>query len=226
MRQGVLTGRVKSGVLAIAVCLSVLPLHRSARAAQPVVTLDPTGVRVTITAAPLSEAIDALARAAGFKVTYDGPRPTAMLFNTEIRTPTVAETLFRLLDGQNFNYGVVFDRTGKKVSLLMMVGPASKKASVPSAAPAAPNSRRFAPPEIPRNEPPLLDEEPVEAEAPEPEPTAPEPGSSEPPPQTEGQAPVGGPPVPLPPSPFVPRPLVVSPFAPRYSPTPAPSPSP
>lgn len=35
------------------------------------------------------EAIDALARAGGFRVTYQGARPTAMLFNAEIDTRTV-----------------------------------------------------------------------------------------------------------------------------------------
>ena len=56
-----------------------------------------------MTSATLAETIDALARAAGFKVTYDGARPSAMLFNAEIDTPTVAQTLFRLIDGQNLN---------------------------------------------------------------------------------------------------------------------------
>ncbi|HQZ17685.1 MAG TPA: hypothetical protein PLD86_12495, partial [Vicinamibacteria bacterium] len=102
--------------------MGAAPVPASVQAAPPLVTLNATGAKIVVTRASLAEAIDALARAAGFKVTYEGARPTAMLYNAEIDTPTVAQTLFRLIDGQNLNYAVTFDLTGKRVTLLMVLG--------------------------------------------------------------------------------------------------------
>ena len=124
--------RIWSTVALLLVALAPSPF---ARAAPPSVSLSPDGVRIQVAASSVAEAIDALSRAAGFKVTYEGPRPSGMIFNAEITTPSVAETLFRLLDGQNLNYGVVFDLSGRKVTSLRLLGPASKKAGI--AGPAA-----------------------------------------------------------------------------------------
>jgi hypothetical protein len=210
--------------LAVAGSLLVFPLGGSVRAAIPVVTISAAGVRVEVASAPLTDTIDALSRAAGFKVTYEGSRPTVMLFNAEIESPTVAETLFRLLDGQNLNYGVVFDLTGRKVTSLMVLGPASKKAAATPASPDRPTPRPFTPPRNPRGELPPLDDDPAEVDDDQAEPAVPEPTplvpSPAPGPQGSGAAPTA----PLPPSPFAPRSLVVSPFAPRLAPSPTPSP--
>ena len=210
-------------LLVLAGSLFLLPLRGSARAAAPVVTISATGVKVQVASAPLSEAIDALSRVAGFKVTYEGPRPTAMLFNAEIDTPSVAETLVRLLDGQNLNYGVVFDLTGRKVTSLMVLGPASKKGGTPATSSVGSSPRPFTPPRNPRNDLPPVDDDPAEFEAPPPEPLVPEPTPSASPPLL-GPQPDGVQTVPRPPSPFAPRSLVISPFAPRPTPTPSPSP--
>ena len=204
----------------LAAALITLPLHGSVQAGPPVVTVNGAGAKIQVTSATLSEAIDALARAAGFKVTYEGARPGAMLFNTEIDTPSVAQTLFRLIDGQNLNYAATLDRTGRKVTTLMVLGTQSKTPATTGAPGGASRPQPFATPRGPRNDVPVVnDDDATEAEPePPPQPTPP-PGPSVP--QRAGP---GGQASPLPPPPFTPRPLFGSPFAPRPSPSPSPLP--
>lgn len=197
-----------------------LPLHGSVQAGPPVVTVSATGTRIQVTSATLSEAIDALSRAAGFKVTYEGARPNAMLFNTEIDTPSVAQTLFRLIEGQNLNYAATLDRTGRKVTTLMVLGTQSRTPATAGAPGGVARPQPFATPRTPRSDVPVVnDDDPAEAEN-EPSPQATTtPGPSAPPRTSPGaQA------SPLPPPPFTPRPLFTSPFAPRPSPSPSPLP--
>lgn len=201
--------------------LLVLAPEQPVRAAPPSVSLSPGSVKIQVTASSVAEAIDALSRATGFKVTYEGPRPVGMIFNAEITTPSVAETLFRLLEGQNLNYGVVFDLSGTRVTSLMVLGPASKKAGIAAPASSSSGSRAFAPPRNPRNDLPPVDDDPAEEAEPEAAPAAPEPTPAiSPSPSPEGST--ANRTVPVPPSPFTPRPLVVSPFAPRPTPSPLP----
>jgi hypothetical protein len=184
-----------------------------ASAQPPAIDLSGGRARVRIKASQLSEAIDALARAAGFKVTYDGARPSAMLYNAEIDTATVPQTLFRLLEGQNVNYGVVFDKTGQRVTTLLIVGVAAKSAGGSSGRP-----QSFPTPRASRVELPPVDDDPVEPIA-EPEPS-PEVSPSPNPSPAQGPRPYGPPGSPFPPSPFGPRPPGFNP--PRPSPTPSP----
>ena len=200
-------------LLALGVALLTLPFHRPVEAAAPVVTLGPAGAKIHIASSSLSEAIDALARAASFKVTYEGPRPTAMLYNAEIDTPTVAQTLFRLIDGQNLNYAVMFDLSGKKVTKLMVLGTQPKTGGAASGAVSRPQA--FTPPRSPRADMPVVEDDPLPAE---PEPTPQPSPSPSPIPSKDGQAAPPGAPY----SPFGPRPPFGGPFGPR--PTPSPSP--
>ncbi|MEO8499689.1 MAG: hypothetical protein ABI565_02150 [Vicinamibacteria bacterium] len=191
----------------------VVPPGRPAQAAQPVILSSANSTKITVTAVSLTDTIDALARAAHFRVTYEGARPTGMLFNAEIDTPSVAGTLARLLEGQNLNYGIVFDLSGRQVTLLMILGPASKLGGVSGAGSAPPRPQPFTTPRSPRNDLPPVDDDPEEVAA-EPEPSpAPAPSA------TPGGAPVS--PFRPPPSPFAPRPFGLSPGAP---PQPTPSP--
>lgn len=194
--------------------MMVAPLQGSVLAAPPVVTVGAAGAKITVTSATLTEAIDALARAAGFKVTYEGARPSVMLHNAEIDTPTVAQTLFRLIDGQNLNYAVRFDLSGKKVSSLMVLGIQAKTGGAPGSPAGVARPQAFTPPRGSRRDMNVVDDDPVE---PEPEAT-PEP-TPEPTPVIPQR---GGPGLPVPPSPFAPRPPFGGPFGPR--PTPSPSP--
>ncbi|MBK5255508.1 MAG: hypothetical protein JJE39_05700 [Vicinamibacteria bacterium] len=221
MRFRDLASRGRFVLFAVAGLLLVLSKGASVRAAAPIVTISAAGVKIQIASAPLSETIDALSQAAGFKVTYEGSRPTARLFNAEIDTPTVAETLFRLLEGQNLNYAVVFDLSGRKVTSLMLLGPASRSGGTTGASSSAP-PRPFTPPAIRRSDPAPPEDDPAEGEDAQPEPPTPPPAPSASPLPPGPQGPGGAPVIPLPPSPFAPRPLVVSPFAPRATPSPSP----
>lgn len=195
--------------------LLALPESRSVRAAAPVVISSAGSTKIVVSSSSLAETIDALARVAQFKVTYDGPRPNAMLFNTEIDTPTVAQALARLLEGQNLNHGIVYDLTGKKVTLLMVLGSAPKAAGAAGAGGGGP--RPGAAPRTPRNDLPPVDDDPVETEEPEPPPTPP---SSPAPGGNPGPGEKGARPAPFqPPSPFAPRPFGVPPGLPRPSPS-------
>ena len=201
---------------ALVAVLAAMSFHQTVRAAPPVVTLRAGGAKIVVASASLSEAIDALSRAAGFKVTYEGARPAFMLYNAEIDTPSVAETLFRLIDGQNLNYAVMFDLSGRNVTSLMVFGAPPKAGGSAATTPVSTRPQPFSPPRGPRTEMPAVDDDAVE---PEPEPTpapTPSPSPSVPPRGPAGQG------SPFPPSPFAPRPPFGSPFGPRPSPSPSP----
>jgi len=217
--------RLPGLVALVAGALALLP--GTARASGPVVTLSPTNARLQTSGSTLAEAIDALARKANFKVTYEGARPSGMLFSTDIDTPSVAQTLFRLLEGQRLNYAVVLDLTGKNVTLLMVLGPPARAAGTGSGGGTGGtrSPAPFATPRAPRNEVPVVDEDPPD----EPEPTpTPGPSASPAPAGPAGSGATPGGPVALPPSPyqispFGPRPPIgVPPGAPRPSPSPSP----
>jgi hypothetical protein len=122
-----------------------------AQSSVPVVTVGPGLARIDVTASSLGDAIDALARAASFKVTYEGARPTAMLYKTQIDTPSVSRTLFRLLEGQNLNYGLVMDATGQHVTTLIVLGVASRSGTDPFGGSSGGRPQPFATPRPPRN---------------------------------------------------------------------------
>jgi len=217
--DGLGSGRRLVALILLTAALGFGP-SRPGHADPPQVTVGPAGTRIRIVSAPLSEVIDALARAGGFRVTYQGARPTAMLFNAEIEARTVGEALLRLLEGQSLNYGVVFDVTGASVTSLLVLAPASA-----SGTSQATSGNLISPPPqtlpTPRRAP--------RRDAPSPE-VEPEIGEPEPEPEPE-PSPVATPapatPLPTPPlrrlSPFAPR----SPFAtPAPTPPAAPSPSP
>lgn len=209
-----------SGLLGIGASLLTVPLMGSARAGAPVVTIGTSGAKIQVASASLVDIIDALARAAGFKVTYEGSRPTTMLYNAEIDTPTVPQTLSRLLDGQNLNYGVVFDLSGRRVTRLMILGFAPRAGATSAATSTSARPQPFATPRTSRDTLPPVDDEPEESSELEP-PPVPEPTPA-PPGLPRGPA---SPASPLPSSPFAPRPYG-APFGPIPAPLPLPAPSP
>lgn len=191
---------------------------RAVQAAPPQVTVDLTGTRIRIVSATLAEVIDSLARAAGFKVTYESSRPGAMLFNVDIEAPNVAQALARVLEGQNLNHGVVFDITGATVTSLLIMGtPPRSGASPPPASAGRPHAFPTPPPQAQRDQPlpegaqgemPEAADEPQPTPAPTPLPT---PGLTQ---------------SPFRPRPNFPRPFSPQPFGPPPSPSASPSPSP
>lgn len=192
-------------------------VSRPVRAEPPQVSVGPDGTRIRVVSAPLADVIDALAIAAGFKVTYESARPGTMLFNVEIESPNVAQALARLLEGQSLNHGAAFDVTRTRVTSLLIMGPPPRQGTALSPGSAArPQTLPTRPPQ--RDQPPADGadgevEEAQEAQE-EPRPTPP--------------------PTPLPTpsltqSPFAPRPNFPRPFSPRpvgAPPPPTPSPSP
>lgn len=201
--------------LTLIMFVTLLSLEGPVSAAPPVVTVTAKSARIQIQAATVAECIDALSRAAGFKVTYEGARPMTMLFNAEIDTPSVAQTLDRLLDGQNLNFGVVFDLTGARVTTLAIYG-APQKSAASSSGPGASGGRPqpFAPPRNTRTAP--VDDPPVE-----------EPPQEPPPEPTPSPNPAGSPAAsPMPPSPFGPRQPFGRPLGVPIATPPAPKPTP
>ena len=192
---------------------------RSGHADPPQVLLGPAGTRIRIVSASLAEVIDALARAAGFKVTYESSRPGAMLFNVDIDAPNVAQALARVLEGQNLNHGVVFDITGASVTSLLIMGtPPRSGASPPPASASRPQTLPTPPPQRDQSSPEGAPEgAPEEATDPANEP---QPAPAPTPLPTPG----------LTQSPFRPRPTFPRPFSPQpFGPPPpsaSPSPSP
>ena len=145
-----------------------------------------------------------------------------MLFNTDIDTPSVSQSLSRLLEGQNLNYGVVYDLSGKKVTTLMIFGLAPKVGAAPGSTASGSRPQPFATPRTSKNEPPPEEDE-VE-EVPEPEPVPQATPVIAPPSGRPGGP--GSPTSPFPPSPFTPRSPFGNPLATRPTPPPVPSPSP
>ncbi|MEO8362439.1 MAG: hypothetical protein ABI672_20595 [Vicinamibacteria bacterium] len=197
------TARHTLAVVSLLVMSSGLP-NQTVHAGPPVITMTPSGVRIQAASSTLAETIDALSKAAGFKLTYDGARPAASLFNLDIDTPNLSQTLVRLLEGQNLNYAMLMDKSGTKVTSLMILGLAPKGAStLPGGGSSRPGA--FSPPRSPKNDLPPVDDDPAEVEAPTPTPTP---------------APT---PAPVPLSPFAPRSPFGSPFPPRPRPSATPS---
>lgn len=75
--------------------------------------------------APLSEIIDRIGKQAGIKVVYDGA-PPRQLVATELHAVTPARAITSLLEGQNVNYAASMDRTGERVTMLMILGSGAK----------------------------------------------------------------------------------------------------
>lgn len=210
-------GRVRHRVAVVLVAVAVgSGTVGSVRADPPQVTIDAAGTRIRIVSATLADVIDALARTAGFRVTYESSRPNAMLFNVDIDAPNVAQALARVLEGQNLNHGVVFDVTGASVTSLLIMGTPPRSGAPPTASsPARPQALPSPPPQRDQPSPEGAQGETVEATE-EPQPT-PAPTPLPTPALTQS---------PFRPRPTFPRPFSPQPFGPPPSPSASPSPSP
>jgi hypothetical protein len=187
-------------------------------------------VDLAVTAAPVADVIDRLARQTGMKVVYEGPAPR-QLVTLSLKGRTPAQAVLAVLEGQGVNFALVTDATGALVRTLLVTGSATASGgSVSTARPPASPMRGplGAPASSP--EPPVFEEEE--------EPT------DEPPPfgvpsgvegidaqqQVPPEGAVHSPPAAAPAAPVMDRPIAppqqfpVSPFAPRVTaPVPAPA---
>jgi hypothetical protein len=176
-------------------------------------------VSMRVTAAPLSEVLDRLARQTGMKVVYDGPPPRAVVRGRQVEDATVADAVADVLEGLGVSYALRLDATGLKVDTLLVLG--AVRASSPSASSPAPR------PAVPPVRLPGFGSVPVpppddEADD-EPSERAEEPTAEQRPGQDRERRP--GPPTTTPPMPTVPT-FPIGPIGPLTMPTPAPSPQP
>lgn len=118
-------------------------------------------VNVHVTASPVSEVLDRLARETGMKVTYDGPPPRARI-SLNLSGVTPAQAVLSVLEGQGLNYALRMDPTAKRVETLLMVagGPGSAATSAPRPPPPGARALEREP------EPTSAPEEETPAEAP------------------------------------------------------------
>lgn len=121
---------------------AVVPLLAALLAAAPPagaevdVQLKAGRVDVRVTAAPLTEVLDRLARATGMKIVQQGTTPS-MLLSLHLSDRTPAEAVFGVLEGLGLNYAFVLDATGTRIDTLVLAGASGAKPT-PTSAPAAP----------------------------------------------------------------------------------------
>ena len=102
-------------------------------------------VSVRVTAAPLSEVLDRLARQTGMKVVYDGAPPRAVVRGRQVEDVTVADAVTDVLEGLGVSYALRLDATGLKVDTLLVLGAVRGSSSSPSPS-SSPAPRTAVPP--------------------------------------------------------------------------------
>jgi hypothetical protein len=115
----------------------------AAAASSEQVDLRPTQagrVSLKVTASPLSEVLDRLARQTGMKVVYDGAPPRTVVRYRQVEDVTPAEAVANVLEGLGVSYALRLDATGAKVDTLLVLS-ATKSGPAPSPRPAAPPVR-------------------------------------------------------------------------------------
>ena len=178
-------------------------------------------VSLRVTAAPLSEVLDRLARQTGMKVVYDGAPPRAVVRGRQVEDATVADAVADVLEGLGVSYALRLDATGLKVDTLLVLGAvrgssSSSPSSSPAPRPAVPPVRLPGFGGIPAPPPDdEADDEPSER--------AEEAAVDQRPGQDRERRP--GPPTSMPANPTMPT-FPVGLIAPLTMPTPAPSPQP
>ena len=179
-------------------------------------------VSLRVTAAPLSDVLDRLARQTGMKVVYDGAPPRALVRGRQVEDVTVADAVADVLEGLGVSYALRLDATGMKVDTLLVLGAVRASSSSPSSSPAP---RTAVPPvrlpglgNVPAPPPDEdADEEPSER--------AEEPSVDQRSGRGEDRDRRPGPPTSMPAMPTIPT-FPVGPIGPLTMPTPAPAPSP
>jgi hypothetical protein len=103
-------------------------------------TTQPGRVSLKVTAAPLSEVLDRLARQTGMKVVYDGAPPRTVVRSRQVEDVTPAEAVADVLEGLGVSYALRLDATGAKVDTLLVLA-ATKSGPAASPRPAVPPVR-------------------------------------------------------------------------------------
>jgi hypothetical protein len=140
MRRRVLVAPLLLGLWLLASALQSLPNDLDVRAQSGVVT-------IRAHAAPLSEVLDRLSRASGFKLVYEGPRPS-LLVTTSLQELPEAEGVRRLLEGLGLNYALQTDTAGRRVVVLIVSGSVAPTPSPARAGSASANASFVRPPDV------------------------------------------------------------------------------
>jgi hypothetical protein len=93
-----------------------------------------------VTASPLSEVLDRLARQTGMKVIYDGAPPRTVVRFRQVEDVTPADAVANVLEGLGVSYALRLDSTGAKVDTLLVIA-ATKAAGSASSRPNPPSPR-------------------------------------------------------------------------------------
>lgn len=119
----------------------LLVLAASASPEQVDLKANPSGrVSLKVTASPLSEVLDRLARQTGMKVVYDGAPPRTVVRYRQVDDVTPAEAVSNVLEGLGVSYALRLDATGTKVDTLLVLS-ATKSGAAPSLRPTPPAAR-------------------------------------------------------------------------------------
>ena len=101
-----------------------LAAPEGARAAEVRVQVTGGSVELAVTAAPVAEVLDRLARQTGMKVVYEGAAPR-QLVTLVLKDRTPAQAVLAVLEGQGVNFALVTDATGANVRTLLVTGTAA-----------------------------------------------------------------------------------------------------
>lgn len=101
----------------------VLAMPGEARASEVRVQVTGGSVELAVTAAPVAEVLDRLARQTGMKVVYEGAAPR-QLVTLVLKGRTPAQAVLAVLEGQGVNFALVTDATGANVRTLLVTGTA------------------------------------------------------------------------------------------------------
>ena len=114
-----------------------LAVPGGARASEVRVQVTGGSVELAVTAAPVAEVLDRLARQTGMKVVYEGAAPR-QLVTVSLKGRTPAEAVLSVLEGLGVNFALVADTTGARVQTLVVAGTASASAASSPSRPARP----------------------------------------------------------------------------------------
>ncbi len=141
----------------IALALTLLFPAPSVAGAATEVQVRAGKVDLKTSGAPLSEVLERLERAAGFKVEREGSPPNPLVPALELNDRTPAQAVLTVLEGLGLNYALSLDDSGAQVEKLLLIGAGSStpaSAAAKSPPPMRPGFQQFRPEMPPIEEPP------------------------------------------------------------------------
>jgi hypothetical protein len=112
-------------------------------------------IDLRVTAAPLADVLDRIARHTGMQVVYEGP-PPRQLVSVALMHRTPAEAVLAVFEGLGLNYALRMDATGTRVDTLLLTGtssPSTPRTPEPAGSPVRPMPEPQPQPEEPDPDP-------------------------------------------------------------------------